>query len=104
MARYSNEYRDRLIVKEYGFLFFAKNMGQNISNHLSSKYSQKLLDHTKHYATDAFKPALKGRLKGIAEEVGNLLGHRITDVVVKSYDALNCKVFQTVCPKQAKYQ
>ena len=36
--RYSFEPRDRRYVKAYGFLFFAKNIGKNIS----SKYSQKL--------------------------------------------------------------
>ena len=30
--RYSIEPRDRIYVKEYGFLFFAKNMGKNLSN------------------------------------------------------------------------
>ena len=38
--RYSNEPRDRIYVKRYGFLSFAKNMGKNLSN----KYGQKLLD------------------------------------------------------------
>ena len=37
--RYSVEPRDRIYVKEYGFLSFAKNMGKNLSN----KYGQKLL-------------------------------------------------------------
>ena len=42
---------DRLFVKGYGFLSFAKNMGKNIgkniSKNLSGKYSKKLLDHSK---------------------------------------------------------
>ena len=38
--RYSIEPRDRIYVKGYGFLSFAKNMGKS----LSSKYGQKLLD------------------------------------------------------------
>ena len=50
--------RDRIFVKRYGFLLFAKNMGKNISKNLSSKYSQNLLDHAKH--TDALQ---KGRFK-----------------------------------------
>ena len=37
--RYSIEPRDRRYVKGYGFLFFAKDIGKNISN----KYSQKLV-------------------------------------------------------------
>ena len=30
MARYSVQPRDRIFVKDYGFLSFAKNMGKNI--------------------------------------------------------------------------
>ena len=38
--RYSIEPRDRIYVKGYGFLSFAKNMGKSLSN----KYTQKILD------------------------------------------------------------
>ena len=44
-------------------MVFAKNMGKNIgkskSKHLSGKYSQKRLDHTKISATDALKTVTK---------------------------------------------
>ena len=47
--RYSVQPRDRIFVKGYGFLSFAKsmgkNIGKNISKKLSGKYSQKLLHH-----------------------------------------------------------
>ena len=42
--RYSIEPRDRIYVKGYGFLSFAKNMGKNLSN----KYGQKLLNSAKN--------------------------------------------------------
>ena len=42
--RYSVEPRDRIYVKGYGFLFFAKNMGKSLSN----KDSQKILDSAKN--------------------------------------------------------
>ena len=51
MARYSVQTRDRIFVKGYGFLSFAKNIGKNISKILSGKYSQKLLDHAKQSST-----------------------------------------------------
>ena len=41
--RYSVEPRDRIYVKEHGFLSFAKNMGK----HLSNSCSQKLLNSAK---------------------------------------------------------
>ena len=43
--RHSVQPRDRILVKCYGFLSFAKNIAKNISKILSDKYSQKLLDY-----------------------------------------------------------
>ena len=51
MRRYSVQTRDRIFVKGYGFLSFAKNMLLSFARNLIHKYSQKLTDH----ATDAFK-------------------------------------------------
>ena len=70
MIGYLVEPRDRIFVKGYGFLSFAKNMdknnGKNISKSLSGKYSpgmlamcQKLLDNAKKSATDALKTSSK---------------------------------------------
>ena len=57
--RYSVQHRDKIFLKCYGFLYFAKNMGKNmgknIGKDLSGKYSQKLLDHAKKSATDTLK-------------------------------------------------
>ena len=36
-----------------------KNLSKNISKNLSRKYNQKLLDHAKQSAADAFKTASK---------------------------------------------
>ena len=69
--RYSVQPRDRIFLKNYGFLSFARNMGKNfsksISKNVSRKYCQKRLDHTKQSATDALKTASKapGDLIGI---------------------------------------
>ena len=57
MTRYSVQSRNRIFIKRYGFLSFAKNMGKNIGKNirkiwLVGKYSQKLLDHFKQSATD----------------------------------------------------
>ena len=59
MTRYSVQPRDRIFVRGYGLLSFARNIGKNISKNLSSKYSQKLLDHAKQSATDLLKTASK---------------------------------------------
>ena len=60
--RYSIEPRDRIYVKGYGFLSFAKNIGTHatkVAKSMSNKYSQKLLDSAKKSITDAIKSASK---------------------------------------------
>ena len=59
MTHYSVQATDQISVKGYEFLHFARNMSTNISEHINSKYSQDILDHTKQSATDAFKTASK---------------------------------------------
>ena len=54
--RYSIEPRDRIYVKEYGFLSFAKNMSKNLSN----KYGQKFFDSAKKSTADTIKLLQKG--------------------------------------------
>ena len=73
--RYSIEPRDRIYVKGYGFLSFAKNMGKRLSN----KYGQKLLDSAKKSTTDAIKTASKRAIQKTAETTGDLIGNRIAD-------------------------
>ena len=71
--RYSIEPRDRIYVKEYGFLPFAKS--------LSNKYGKKLLDNTKKSAIDAIKTASKRAIQKTAEETGDLTGNKIADKI-----------------------
>ena len=70
MTRYLVQPRGRILVKSYGFLYFAKNMGKNIGKNISKGLSRKnspdilamrykLLDHAKQSATDASKTASK---------------------------------------------
>ena len=75
MTRYSVQPRDRIFVKGYRFLSFAKNVGKNIgkniSKNVSGKFSQKLLHHAKKSATDAPKKT--------AEATGGLIGNKIAN-------------------------
>ena len=88
MIRYSVQLSDRIFVKGYGFLSFAKNMGKNIgkniSKTLSSKNSRKLLDHAKKSATDAFKTSSKRVIQKIAEATGNIKGNKIADKIIRA--------------------
>ena len=75
--RYSIEPRDRIYVKGYGFLSFAKNMGKNLSN----KYGQKLLDSAKKSTIDAIKTASKRAIQKTAPATGDLIGNKIVDKI-----------------------
>ena len=75
--RYSIEPRDRIYVKGYGFLSFAKNIGKNLSN----KYGQKIFDTAKKSTTDAIKTASKRAIQKTAKATGDLIGNKIADEI-----------------------
>ena len=77
MASYSIQPRDRIFVKDYGFLSFVRN--------LSSKYTQKLLDHAKRSATDALKTAWKRAIQKKQKQLatGDLIRNKIVDRITK---------------------
>ena len=98
MMKYSVQPRDPIFVKSYRFLPFAKNMGKNIgkniSKNLSGKYSpgmltmrQKLLDHAKKSATDAFKTTSKRVIQKAAEETGDLINNKKVNKNFKKFTA-----------------
>ena len=72
IMRYSIEPSDRIYVRGYGFLSFAKNMG--------SSFEQKRLDTTKMSATDTLKTALK--IQKTAEETGEVVGNNIAEKIM----------------------
>ena len=84
MMRYSVQNRDRIFVKGYGFLSFAKNIGKkfgkNIGKTLRGKYSEKLLDHAKQSATDALKTI---SVRKIQKATGDLIGNKIAEKTPK---------------------
>ena len=75
--RYSIEPRDRIYVKRYGFLSFAKNVGKSLSNN----YGQTLLHSTKKSTTDAIQKASKRAIQKTAEATGGLIGNKIADII-----------------------
>ena len=56
---------------------FDKNMGNNISKNLSSKYSEKILDNDIQSATDALKNISKRAIQKTAEATGDLIPNKI---------------------------
>ena len=84
--RYSIEPRDRIYVKGYGFLSFAKNIGKSLTN----KYGQKLLDSAKKSTTDTMKAASKEQFIKTAEETGDLIGNKTADKVTSVSKKKTC--------------
>ena len=76
--RYSIEPKNRIYLKSYGFLSFAKNMGKNLNN----KDSKNLLDSAKKFTTDAIKTASKKAIQKTAEATGDLIGNKIADKII----------------------
>ena len=71
------ELRDRIYVKGYGFLPFAKNMGKSLNN----KYGLKHLDSARKSITDAIKTASKGAIQKTVEATFDLIGNKIADKI-----------------------
>ena len=59
--RYSIEPRDRVYVKGYGFMSFARSM--------SNKYGKKFVDTAKKSATDAIQTVLKKQYKKLQKQL-----------------------------------
>ena len=73
--RYSIEPRDKVYLKEYGFMSSAKNIGKNLIN----KYSQKIIDTLKKSATNATETASQRAIQKTAKATGDLV-----QLVIKS--------------------
>ena len=74
------------ICLNFEFLPFAndmdKSVSKNMSINLSGKYGEKLLDHAKQPATDAFKTASKRAIQKKAESTCSLIGIKIANKII----------------------
>ena len=82
--RYSIEPRDRVYVKGYGFMSFARRK--------SNKYGKKLVDTAKKSATDAIKTASKRAIQKTAESTGDLVVKKIADKITSVFKKSNKKL------------
>ena len=78
MTRYSAQPKDRIIIKSYGFLFFAKKIRKDLNKNLNDKYSYKRLDHAKQ----ALKTTSKRAIRKGPEGTGDLIGNKITGKII----------------------
>ena len=85
--RYSLEPRNRIYVKEYGFMSFARSM--------SNKYGKKLVDTAKKSATDAIKTTSKRAIQKTGEAKGDLAGNKIADKITSVSNKKSTKKLPT---------
>ena len=71
--------RDRIFVKDYGYLSSAENMGKNIGENIT----QKLLDHAKLSGTEVLKTTQKREIQKTAEATVVLIGNKTADRITK---------------------
>ena len=104
--RHSVKPRDRIFVKGYGFLSFAKNMGKNvgknISKILSDKSRQKFLDPNKQSATDALRTVSKRTIQKTAEGNDDLIDNKIANKTTKISKYLQQNNSETVTNEHDK--
>ena len=85
--RYSIEPKNRIYLKGYELLSFAKNIGKNLSN----KYSQKLLDTAKKFTTNAIKSVSERAIQKAAEATGDLISNKIADKITSASNKKSTK-------------
>ena len=90
--RYSIEPRDRIYVKRYGLLSFAKNIGKSLSN----KYGQKLLNSAKTSTAHLIKTDSKRGMQKTAGETGDLIGNKIADKITSVSTELHSKNYTKI--------
>ena len=71
--RYSTEPKFRKYVQGYGFLFFARRLGD--------RYGKKLIDTATKAGTGAANTASKRIVQKTPEATGNLIGNKIPDEI-----------------------
>ena len=65
-----------------------KTIDKNISKHLSSKYSQELIDNAKKSATEAIKTTSKRAIQKTAETTSCFIGNKIADKITSAQKLL----------------
>ena len=87
---YSIEHRERIYIKGYDFLSFARNIGTHatkVAKNMSNKYSQKFVDTAKKFATDPRKTASKRAIQKTAETTRDLIGNKTSDKITAKSSA-----------------
>ena len=81
---------------------WVKNIGKNISKNLRGKYSKKLLDHARQFATVAFRTSSTRSIQKAAEATGYLIGNKIANRTTKISKNLQQNNSETVTNEHDK--
>ena len=84
MTRFLVQPRDRIFVRGYGILSFAKYVDNVIGKDWSGKFLQKLLDQSNNLQQMRLKLIQKISIQKTAEGTSDLIDNKIVDAVGKS--------------------
>ena len=98
MTKYSVQLRNRIIVKDYGFLSFATIKGKIIGNYISQNVSGEYnrLDHAKTYTIDALKTSLEGVIQKKQKQLVIWLLIKML-IKLQNFKKLTTKYFRNSC-------
>ena len=60
-----------------------ENICKSISKNVSTKFSQKRIDHAKHFTINWIKATSKRVIQKTAQETGDLIGNKIVDKITR---------------------
>ena len=60
-----------------------ENISKSISKNVSTKFSQKRIDHAKHFTINWIKATSKRVIQKTAQETGDLIGNKIVDKITR---------------------
>ena len=82
--RYSIELRDRIYVKGYGFLSFAKNIGKSLAKAWEVSMGKRFLMQQISQQQMSLRLTLKRAIQKIVEATVDLIGNKIAEKIAKA--------------------
>ena len=105
MTCYSFQPKDIIFVKGYDFFLllkiYEKNISKSITKNVSKKFSQKRIDHAKHFTINAVKATSKRAIQKTAVATGDLIGNKIVDKITQQF-CESQKLHKRIIQKQMK--
>ena len=80
---------------------YVKNISKSISENVSKKFSQKRIDHAKHFTINAVKATSKRAIQKTAVATGDLIGNKTADKITQQF-CESQKLHKRIIQKQMK--